>query len=71
MTARLSKDQRNNVIGVIKAGSTINDIAQQFGCSRQTIYYLMPRYNRTEYVRVRASPDRASVTTLRPYRVST
>ena len=36
VTARLSKDQRNQVIGVLMAGSTINDIAHHFGCSRQT-----------------------------------
>ena len=69
MTARLSKDQRNQVIGVLIAGSTVNDIAHHFGCSRQTIHYLMNRYNKTGYVRVRARPGRARVTTLRPYRV--
>ena len=70
-TARLPKDQRNQVIGVLMAGSTVNDIAHQFGCSRQTIHYLMNRYNKTGYVRVRAKPGRARVTTLRPYRVYT
>ena len=54
MTARLSKDQSNHVIGVLKAGSTVNDIAHQFGCSRQTVHYLMNRYNITGYVRVGA-----------------
>ena len=53
MTARLFKDQRNQVIGVLKARSTVNDIAHHFGCYRQTIHYLMNRYNRTGYVRVR------------------
>ena len=71
VTARLSKDQRNQVDGVLKAGSTVNDIAHQFGCSRQTIHYLMNRYNKTGYVRDRARPDRARVTTLRHYRVNT
>ena len=71
MTARLSKDQRNQVIGVLKAGSTLNDIAHHFGCSRQTIHYLMNRYNKTGYVRVRARPGRARVMTLRPYSVNT
>ena len=70
MTARLSKDQRNQVIGVLMARSTVNDIAHHFGCSRQTIHYLVNRYNKTEYVRVRARPGRARVTTLRPYRVN-
>ena len=71
MTAHLPKDQRNQVIGVLMAGSTVNDIAHHFGCSRQTIHYLMNRYSKTGYVRVRARPDRARVTTLRPYRVNT
>ena len=71
MTARLSKDQRNQVIGVLKAGSTVNDMAHHFGCSRQTIYYLINRYNKTGYVRVRARPGGARVTTLRSYRVNT
>ena len=70
MTARLSKDQRNQVIGVLMAGSTVNDIAHHFGCSRQTIHYLINLYNKTGYVRVRARPGRARVTTLRPYRVN-
>ena len=69
MTARLSKDQRNQVIGVFIAGSTANDIAHHFGCSRQTIHYLMHHYNKTGYVRFRARPGRARVTTLRPFRV--
>ena len=69
VTARLSKDQRNQLIDVLKAGSTVNDIAHHFGCSRQTIHYLMNRYNRTGYVRAR--PRRARVTTSRPYRFNT
>ena len=71
MTARLSKDQRDQVIGVLNAGSTVNDIAHHFGCSRNTIYYLMNRYNKTGYVSVRARPGLARVTTIRPYRVNT
>ena len=53
------------------AGSTVNDFAHHFDCSRQTIHYLMNRYNETGYVRVRARPGHARVTTLRPYRVNT
>ena len=71
MTVRLSKDQRNQVIGVLTAGSTVNDIAHHFGSSRQTIHDLMNGYNRTGSVRVRARPGRARVTTLRPYHVNT
>ena len=71
VTERLSKDQRNQVIDVLKAGSMVNDIMHHFGCSRQTIHYFMNRYNRTGYVRAHARPGRARVTTLRPYRVYT
>ena len=70
MTACLSKDQRNQVIGVLIAWSTVNDIAHHFGCSRQTIHYLMNRYNTTGYVRVRARPGHARVTSIRPYRIN-
>ena len=68
--ARHSKDPRNQVIGVFKAGSTINDIAHLFGCSRQANYDLMNQYNSTASVRVRARPGRARVATLRPYHVT-
>ena len=71
VTVRLSKDQRNQVFGVLRAGSTVDDIAHHFGCSRQTIQYLMNQYNRTGYGRVRARPSHARVTTLRTYRVNT
>ena len=71
VTVRLSKDQRNQVFDVLNAGSTVDDIAHHFGCSRQTIHYLMNRYNITGYVRVRARPGHARVATLRSYRVNT
>ena len=45
VTVRLSKDQRNQVIGVLTATSMVNDIANHFGCSRQTIHDLMNQYN--------------------------
>ena len=70
MTVRLSKYQRNQVFGVLKAGSTVNDIAHHLDCSRQTIHYHMNQYNRTGYVRVRARPGHVRVTTLRYYRVN-
>ena len=54
-----------------QGGSTVNDIAHHFGCSRQTIHNLMNRYNRTGSVRVRASPGRARVAMLHPYRFKT
>ena len=71
MTSCLSTDQRNQVFGVLKAGSTVDDTAHHFGYSRQSIHYLMNRYNRTGCVRVRARPGHVRVTTLRPNRVNT
>ena len=71
MTARLLKDQRNQVTGVLNAGSTVNDLARHFGCSRQTIHYLMNRYNSTGSFKVRGRTGRARASTLRPYRVNT
>ena len=44
-TTRHSKGQGNQIIGVLKAGSTVNDIAHHFGCSRQTGHNLMNQYN--------------------------
>ena len=70
-TARLSKDQRNQIIGGLKAWSTVNDISHHFDSSRQTDHNLMNRYNSPGSVRVRARPDRARVTTLRPFHVNT
>ena len=71
MTARLSKDQRNQFIGVLKAGSTVNDIEHHFGCSGQTVDNFMNRYNTSGSVRVRARTGRARVTMLRPYHIKT
>ena len=70
-TARLSKDQRNQIIGVLKVGSTVNDIAYHFGCSGQTVHNLMNRYDSSGSVRVSSRPGRARVTTLRPHHVNT
>ena len=70
VTAHLSKDQRNQIIGVLKAGSTVNDTAHHFGCSRQTVHNRMNRYNSSGSVRVRARAGRLRVTTLRPCHVN-
>ena len=45
----------------------VNDIVHHFGCSRQTIHYLMNWYKRTRLVRFRARHGPARVTTLRSY----
>ena len=56
---------------MLNAGSTVNDIAHHFGCSRQTIHNLMNRYHSSGSVSVRIRRGRALVTRLRPYRVNT
>ena len=57
MSARLSKDQRNQAVGMFRARSTVNNIARHFGCSRQTIHNLVNRNNITGSVRDRATCD--------------
>ena len=42
-----------------------------FGCSRQTIHYLVNQYSITGSVRALARPGRTCVTTLSPYRNNT
>ena len=37
---RLSENQRNQAIGMLQAGAIVHDVAQHFGCSRQTIHNL-------------------------------
>ena len=41
---RLSENQRNQAIGMLQAGAMLNDIAQDFGCPRQTIHNLNTRF---------------------------
>ena len=71
VTARLSKDQRNQVICVLMAEYMVNDFAHHCGGSKQSFHYVMNQYNTTWYVRVRARPSRARLTKLRPYGVNT
>ena len=56
------EDQSNQAIGMLRAGSMVNNIAHHFGRSRQTKPV-------TGSARDRARPGRARATTLRPYRV--
>ena len=39
---RLSENQRNQAIGMLQAGAMVNDVAQYFGRSRQTIHKSIP-----------------------------
>ena len=40
----LSENQRNQAIGMLQAGAVVNDVAQHFGCSHQTIHNLNTRF---------------------------
>ena len=59
---RLSENQRNQAVGMIQAGAMVNDVAQHFGCSRQTIHNLNARFAITGYVRDRPCPGQRRVT---------
>ena len=48
---RLSENQRNQAIGMLQAGAMVNDVAQHFGCSHQTIHNLDTRFAITGSVR--------------------
>ena len=59
---RLSENQRNQAIGMLQAGAMVNDVAQHFGCSRQTIHNLNTRFAITGSVRDRPCPCQRCVT---------
>ena len=52
----LSENQRNQAIGMLQTGTMVNDIAQQFGCYRQTSQNLNTRFAITGSVRNRQRP---------------
>ena len=58
--SRLSENQRDQAIGMLQAGATVNDVAQHLGCSRQTIHNLNTRFAITGSVRDR--PRKCRVT---------
>ena len=43
----VSENQCNQVIGMLQAGAMVNDVAQHFGYSRQTIHNLNTRFQIT------------------------
>ena len=59
---RLSENQRNQTIGMLQAGAMVNDVAQHFGCSRQTIHNLNTRFVIAGSVRDRPRPGERRVT---------
>ena len=59
---RLSENKRNQAIGMLQAGAMVNDVAQHFRCSRQTIHNFNTRFLITCYVRDRPRPGQRRVT---------
>ena len=59
---RISENQRKQAIGMLQAGAMVNDVAQHFGCSRQTIHNLNTRFAITVSVRDRPRPGQHRVT---------
>ena len=59
----LSENQRNQATGMLQAGAMVNDVAQHFGCSRQTIHNFNTRFAITGSVRDRSHPGQCRVTT--------
>lgn len=62
---RLSENQRNQAIGMLQAGARVMDVAQHFGCSRQTIHNLSTRFGNTGSVHDRPRSGAPRVTSLR------
>ena len=58
----LSENQRNQAIGMLQAGAMVNDVAQHFGCSCQTIHNLKTMFAITGSVRDRPGPGQRRVT---------
>ena len=63
---RLSENQSNQAIGMVQAGAMVNDVAQHFGCSRQTIHNLnhwfRPRSSTSGQRRVTSQQDDRYIT---------
>ena len=62
---RLSDDQRNQPIGMLKAGVSVALVSRDFGCSRQTMFSLRNRYLQTGRVSDRQRSGRPRVTSRR------
>ena len=68
---RLTDAQRNQAIGMPRAGLNVTNVARQMGCTRQTIHSLRNKFNITGSVRDLARSGRPPVTTLRDDRMIT
>lgn len=68
---RLAENQRNQAVGMLRAGTSVNDVALHFGCSRQTIHNLTTRYATTGSVTDRPRSGRPRATSRRDDHVIT
>ena len=60
---RLSRDVRNQAIGMIAAGMSVNAVAGRLNVHRNTVGRLLGRYRRTGIVADAQHPGRPRVTT--------
>ena len=60
---RLNNDQRNQVIGMLNAGSSVANVSRLFGCTRATINRLRTRFQTRGTVQDRPRSGRPRVTT--------
>ena len=68
---RQFENQRNQAIGMLQAGAMVNDVAQHFECSRQTIHNLNTGFAITGSVRDRLRPGQRRVTSQQDNRIMT
>ena len=61
--AKLTTDQRNQAIGMIRAGSSTRRVSEHFGCHTKTIQRLLARFRETGGVKDRPRSGRHPVTT--------
>ena len=68
---RLAENQRNQAVGMPRAGTSVNGVALHFLCSRQTIHNLTTRYATTGSVTERPRSGRPHATSRRDNHVIT
>ena len=61
--ARLSADERNQALGMLHAGMSTRNVANNFNCNRSTIVCLRQRFLATNTVADRLRPGAPRVTT--------
>ncbi|KAH3751951.1 hypothetical protein DPMN_186559 [Dreissena polymorpha] len=62
---RLLEHERSEVVGMLRAGSGVTDVARQFNCARSTVNRLRERYDVTGSIKDRPCPGQPKITTPR------